>query len=165
MLWVRGHFWPGEVLLVINLFNLTLLYFRHPTYPRLIHIPIVSAPLAWTYVAILWDGAAAVNARNLPARIVANLFIWGILLLGAFFLLAFKDYTMGFELAILSLGEYHENLDVEQNLIVGSFGSRPVLHQGCCIPVDFCLCYHGMPDCSFGGGWYPWPPRRCQDQT
>lgn len=104
MLWVRGRFWIGEVLLVLNLANLVMLYFRHSTYPRLIHIPIVSAPLAWTYVAILWDGAAAVNARSLAARIVANVFIWGILALGAFYLLIFKDYTMGFELAMLSLG-------------------------------------------------------------
>jgi len=44
-----------------------------------------------------------VGAHNLAARIVANVFIWTILGFGLFFLLAFKDYTMGFELAILSL--------------------------------------------------------------
>jgi len=103
MLWVRGHFWPGELLLIINFFNLTLLYFRHPTTPRFVHIPVVSAPLAWTFVAIFWDGAAMVNAHSLPARILANIVIWGILVFGAFFILTFKDYTMGFELAILSL--------------------------------------------------------------
>ncbi|KIV85975.1 hypothetical protein PV11_01620 [Exophiala sideris] len=103
MLWVRGHFWQGELLLAVNLFNLTLLYFGHPTTPLFIHMPIVSAPLAWNYVAILWDGAAMVNAHTLPARIVANIFIWGILVLGGFFLLTFKDYTMGLELAVLSL--------------------------------------------------------------
>jgi len=103
MLWVRGHFWQGELLLIVNLFNLTLLYFGHPTTPLFIHMPIVSAPLAWNYVAILWDGAAMVNAHTLPARIVANIFIWGILVLGAFFVLTFKDYTMGIELAILAL--------------------------------------------------------------
>jgi hypothetical protein len=103
MLWVRGHFWPGELLLIVNMFNQTMLYFRHSTTPRFVHIPIVSAPLAWTYVAILWDGAAMVNARSLPARILANIAIWGILGLGAFYVLIFKDYTMGFELAILSL--------------------------------------------------------------
>lgn len=70
------------------------------------HIPAISAPLAWTYVAILWNGAAMVNAHSLAARIVANVAIWGILMFGAFFLLAFKDYTMGFELAILSLCEW-----------------------------------------------------------
>ena len=104
MLWVRGRFWICELLLIINLFNLTSLYFRHSTYPRFIHIPIVSAPLAWTHVAILWDGAAMVNATSLPARILANLAIWGILFLGAFFLLTFKDYTMGLELAVLAMG-------------------------------------------------------------
>ncbi|KIV90350.1 hypothetical protein PV10_07662 [Exophiala mesophila] len=103
LLWVRGFFWQGEILLIVNLFNLTLLYFRHPTTPRFVHIPIVSAPLAWTYIAILWNGAAAVNARSLPARIVANIFIWGILVLGAFFLLTYKDYTIGIELSILAL--------------------------------------------------------------
>jgi len=44
-----------------------------------------------------------VHAHSLPARILANIAIWGILGFGGFFLLAFKDYTMGFELAILSL--------------------------------------------------------------
>jgi Fungal protein of unknown function (DUF1774) len=103
MLWVRGRFWIAELLLIINLFNLTSLYFRHSTTPRFVHIPVVSAPYAWTYVAIFWNGAAMVNAHSLAARIVANIFIWGILAFGAFFLLAFKDYTMGFELAILAL--------------------------------------------------------------
>lgn len=105
MLWVRGRFWVAELLLIINFFNLTSLYFRHSTTPRFVHIPVVSAPYAWTYVAILWDGAAMVNAHTLPARILANIAIWGILVFGAFFIFAFKDYTMGLELAILSLGK------------------------------------------------------------
>lgn len=46
-----------------------------------------------------------VNAHSLAARIVANVAIWGILMFGGFFLLAFKDYTIGFELALLSLCE------------------------------------------------------------
>ena len=45
-----------------------------------------------------------VNAQNLPARILANIAIWGILGYGLFFLLAFKDYTIGFELSILAAG-------------------------------------------------------------
>lgn len=44
-----------------------------------------------------------VNARSLAARILANITIWGILGLGSFYVLIFKDYTMGFELAVLSL--------------------------------------------------------------
>ncbi|EXJ58275.1 hypothetical protein A1O7_05700 [Cladophialophora yegresii CBS 114405] len=105
MLWVRGYFWQGELLLIVNLFNLTALYFGHSATPLIIHAPIVSAPLAWNYVAILWNGAAMVghDRTHLPARIVANIFIWGILMLGAFFLAVFKDYTMGLELALLAL--------------------------------------------------------------
>lgn len=103
MLWVRGRFWIGEIVLIANLFNLTSLYFRHSKTPLLVHISIVSAPYAWNYVAILWDGAAAVNAQNLAARILANIVVWGILVLGGFFVFTFKDYAMGFCFAILSL--------------------------------------------------------------
>jgi hypothetical protein len=106
MCWVRNHFWPGEVILIANLFNLTFLYFRNPKTPLWIHAPVVSFPYAWNYVAILWDGAAAVHARDLPARILANIAIWGILVIGGFFLVTFKDWTMGVALAILSLCKF-----------------------------------------------------------
>ncbi|KAF2091516.1 DUF1774-domain-containing protein [Saccharata proteae CBS 121410] len=101
-LWVRSYFWLAELLLIINFFNLSAAYFRHSTTPRFIHIPVVSGPLAWNFVALYWCGAAAVNAHSLPARIVANIFIWGMLVYGGFFLVAYKDYTMGFALSILA---------------------------------------------------------------
>ena len=44
-----------------------------------------------------------VNAHTIVARVFANIAIWGILVFGAFFVYTFKDYTIGFELAILSL--------------------------------------------------------------
>jgi len=101
-LWTRSHFWLAELLLIINFFNLSAAYFRHSTTPRFIHIPVVSGPLAWNFVALYWVGAVMVHAHSLPARIVANIFIWGILAYGVFFLAAYKDYTMGFELSILA---------------------------------------------------------------
>lgn len=101
-LWVRSHFWLAELLIVVNFFNLSFAYFRHSTAPRLIHIATVSGPLAWNFVALYWVGAVAVHTNRLPARIVANIFIWGILAYGTFFLAAFKDYTIGFALSILS---------------------------------------------------------------
>ena len=104
-LWVRSHFWLAELLLVINLFNLTSAYFRHPTTPRFIHIPVVSGPYAWNFVAIFWCGAVAANAHTLGARIVANIFVWGILAIGMFFLAVYKDYTMGFALSVLTAGK------------------------------------------------------------
>jgi len=102
MLFVRGHFYWAEVILIVNFFNLSSLYFRHNTLPRFIHIPAVSGPLAWTFVALYWDGAIAVNAHHLAARILANVAIWGILVYGLFFLVAYKDYTIGFALSILT---------------------------------------------------------------
>lgn len=50
-------------------------------------------PLAWTFVALYWDGAIAVNAHSLAARILANIAIWGILVYGLFFLVAYKVGT------------------------------------------------------------------------
>ncbi|TAQ91612.1 hypothetical protein B7494_g122 [Chlorociboria aeruginascens] len=102
MLFVRSHFVWAEIILIVNFFNLSSLYFRHSTHPRFIHIPVVSGPLAWTFVALYWNGAIAVGAHNLAARIIANIAIWGILVYGGFFLVAYKDYTMGFALSILA---------------------------------------------------------------
>ncbi len=42
-----------------------------------------------------------VGAQSLPARILANVAMWSTLLYGVFFMGAFKDYPIGFELAIL----------------------------------------------------------------
>ncbi|KAI9167100.1 atp synthase f0 [Paramyrothecium foliicola] len=103
MLFVRSHFFWAEVILVINFVNLTSLYFRHNTYPRFIHTPVVSAPLAWTFVAIYWNGAIMVHhPTSLIARIFGNIFIWAILGYGLFFIAIYKDYTMGFSLSVLA---------------------------------------------------------------
>ena len=131
-------FWQGELLLIVNFFNLTFLYFGHSATPLIIHAPIVSAPLAWNYVAIFWNGAAMVgNGRtSLFARIVANVFIWGVLVLGGFFLVVFKDYTMGLELAILALckpplPDLSVSLANEMNtaLALGQLATRVVAFQ------------------------------------
>lgn len=102
LLWVHSRFWIAELMLILNFFNLTALYLRYSTTPRFVHIPVVSGPLAWTFVAILWDGAAMVGAHHLAARILANVVVWSIMVFGFLFLVAFKDYTMGLELTILS---------------------------------------------------------------
>jgi hypothetical protein len=103
MLFVRSHFAWSEVMLILNFFNLSSLYFRHNTYNRFIHVPAVSGPLAWTFVAIYWNGAMMVpHPTSLVARVFGNIFIWSILAYGVFFLVFYKDYTMGFNLSILS---------------------------------------------------------------
>lgn len=90
-LFVYQHFIWAEVLLVLNFFNLSSLYFRHNAYPRFIHTPAVSGPLAWTFVAIYWNGAIMVHRPDsLVARIFANIFVWSILAYGAFFIIVYK---------------------------------------------------------------------------
>lgn len=103
MLFVRSHFAWAEVLLVINFFNLTSLYFRHNTYARFIHVPAISGPLAWTFVAIYWNGAIMVtHPTSLVARVFGNIFIWSILGYGMFFIVVYKvsapDSTQAYQL-------------------------------------------------------------------
>ncbi len=106
LLFVSGHFFWAEVVLLANFVNLSSLYFRHPaaSYPRaLVHAPAVAGPLAWTFVALYWNGAILVpHAHSLPIRILANVFVWGILAYGLFFIVVYKDYSMGFALSLLA---------------------------------------------------------------
>ena len=106
MLWVRSHFWIAEFVLVINLLNLKALYLRYSMTPSFIHIPVVSAPLAWTFIALLWNGAIMVDSHTFAAKILAHLVIWLILPFGLFYLGNFGDYTLGLELTVLSAGEF-----------------------------------------------------------
>ncbi|KAF7561431.1 hypothetical protein G7046_g2722 [Stylonectria norvegica] len=103
VLFAYGHFHWTEVILVLNFINLTSLYFRHNTYPRFIHTPVVSGPLAWTFVALYFNGALMVpHPHHLVPRIFANVFVWAILVYGLFFIFIYKDYTMGFFLSVLA---------------------------------------------------------------
>ena len=104
MFWVRSRFWIAELVLVINLFNLKALYLRFSTTPSFIHVPVVSGPLAWTFVALLWNGAVMVNPPTFTARLLANVAVWSILLFGLFYIAIFRDYTVGFQLSLLSAG-------------------------------------------------------------
>lgn len=87
---------------MVNLVNLSALYFRHHSYARFIHAPAVSAPLAWAYVALFWNGTMMVPHRKaLVARVFGNVLVWSILAYGLF-VVAYKDYTMGFALSVLT---------------------------------------------------------------
>ncbi|KAG6039461.1 hypothetical protein E4U41_002503 [Claviceps citrina] len=105
MLLVRSHFVWAEVMLVANFANLSGLHFRHGTaVPRLVLAAVASVPLAWTFVALYLNGALMVHhPQSLVARNFGNVFVWSILAYGAFFIVAFKDYTMGYALSFLSI--------------------------------------------------------------
>lgn len=101
-LWVRSHFWLAELPLLASFFNLSFAYFRHCNTPLAIHVGAVAGPLAWNFAALYWAGAAAVRSGHLVARIAAHLSIWGWLGYGAFYLVTYKDYVVGFALSVLS---------------------------------------------------------------
>jgi len=61
-------------------------------------------PLTWTYYAIFWNGSVMVGCHSLACRILANVAIWSFLIYAVFFLLIFKDYSIGFATAFLMAG-------------------------------------------------------------
>jgi len=104
MLWTRDWIVLSELILIINWFNLVGAYLRHSTTPRWVHLAAIALPLTWLEFAIFWNGAVMVNCHSLACRIVANVAIWSFLCYALFFLLIFKDYTVGFATSFLMAG-------------------------------------------------------------
>ncbi|EPS30759.1 hypothetical protein POX_b02238 [Penicillium oxalicum] len=103
LLWTRNHFWGAEVILAAHFINQTITYWRHRGLPAFVHLPAVAGPYAWTLTALFWNGAVAVHSHNLPGRIVANIFIWVIMLVGLFHIIIHEDYILGYCLSFLTL--------------------------------------------------------------
>jgi len=95
------------LLLVINFIQLTFAYVRFPNKPRNMHIAVVAGPLAFSFVALFWDGAAAVHSKHPAAHIAANVFVWTWAVYGLFYLIVFKDWAIGFALAALTAGKFY----------------------------------------------------------
>lgn len=95
-----SHFIVAEVVLLANFINLTCLYFRFNTYPRFFHLPVITGPLAWTFVAIYWNGAFILPQENPVGQVIGGIFIWSILAYGMLLLLAYKVWSL------LSVSEY-----------------------------------------------------------
>lgn len=156
-LWVRAHYWIALVLLVINFGNLSLAYFRHSTTPRAIHLGTVSGPLAWNFAALYWAGAVAVHSNHLAARIVANVFIWGWLGYGVFFLAAYKDYTIGFALSVLAFCKFVSAqflVEVPGLTTRYSDWTRSIAHFAASSPTPVHLCVYDLGTLvrAFAGG-------------
>lgn len=106
MLWVRSYFWPAELILIIHVISQSSAYWTHRGSPPFVHWPAIAGPYAWSLTALFWNGAVAVHAHNLPARIVANIFIWVIFLIGFVHIFSAKDYIFGYSLSILTLCKF-----------------------------------------------------------
>ncbi|KAG7663981.1 uncharacterized protein J8A68_002482 [[Candida] subhashii] len=105
------YFILAELFLILNFFNLLGMYFTHKTYALgpvtnwfLIHVPLVALPLNWVIYGIMWNGAVMCHVEEkLWARILANIFIWDFLLIGAIFLFLFRDWASGLSISYLML--------------------------------------------------------------
>lgn len=143
MLWVRSYFWPAEIILMIHVISQSSAYWTHRGSPPFVHWPAIAGPYAWSLTALFWNGAVAVHAHNLPARIVANIFIWVIFLIGFVHIFSAKDYIFGYSLSILTL--------CKLTCLSSSFYIRytdwnsprrqATRHQGHCFPMDLRLCH------------------------
>lgn len=103
LLWTRNHFWGAEIILIAHFINQSITYWRHHGLPAFVHLPAVAGPYAWTLTALFWNGAVAVNSHNLPGRLVANVFIWVILVIGLGHIVTRQDYILGYALSFLTL--------------------------------------------------------------
>ncbi|KAJ5161437.1 hypothetical protein N7492_006829 [Penicillium capsulatum] len=103
LLWTRNYFWGAEIILIAHFINQAITYWRHRGLPAFVHLPAVAGPYAWTLTALFWNGAVAVHSHNLPGRLVANVFIWVILIVGLGHIVTREDYILGYALSFLTL--------------------------------------------------------------
>ena len=91
ILFAHGKFIWAEVVLLLNFANLSLLYFGHHDATWLTHYAVVGWPLAWTFVAIYWNGFIMVpHESQSAAQIVGGVLIWAIFGYGLFFLVSYN---------------------------------------------------------------------------
>ncbi|OKL62544.1 hypothetical protein UA08_02737 [Talaromyces atroroseus] len=113
LLWVRNHFWPAELILIVHVLSQSSAYWIHLASPPFVHWPAIAGPYAWSLTALFWNGAVAVHAHNLPSRVVANIFIWVIFVIGFVHIFFARDYIFGYSLSILTLSLAVKQFDIK----------------------------------------------------
>lgn len=146
LLWTRNYFWGAEIILIAHFINQSIAYWRHHGLPPFVHLPAVAGPYAWTLTALFWNGAVAVHSHNLPGRIVANIFIWVILVIGLQHVVLRQDYILGYCFSVLTLCKFRATVILLMawyaNLLpTYSPGSQAIRRQNHRSAVDLCLCH------------------------
>jgi len=101
------HYVWGEVAICANFVNILYLYLRLPA-PSVkglwsIHIPVVRLPLALLALMVLHYGSVMVHCHGFACRLLANIFVWELLVFGGLLLLVFGDWATGFALSYVTL--------------------------------------------------------------
>jgi len=124
LLWVHKHFILSELLLIANLLIIFRLYIRlghkldrvnSTSLARLVFIeaPTARLPLAVLFIDVLHNGAVAFHVHGTIGRLLANIFIWIILLVGGGFVVFFRDWVFGFAIAYHTLSLALEQLAIK----------------------------------------------------
>ncbi|KAL4787575.1 hypothetical protein BJX76DRAFT_354060 [Aspergillus varians] len=104
LLWVRNHFWPAEVILIVHFIHQHVAFWRIRSLPPLSHLAVIAAPYAWVLIALFWTGASAVWSHTPAAEIAANVFIWILFVIGLVHVSATVDELLGYSLSLLTFG-------------------------------------------------------------
>lgn len=107
ILWTRNQFSASSVFLLASYLNQHAVYAQHPRLPIFVHLPVVAGPYAWAFLGLFWNVALAVSiagdANSLPVRVLGNVFIWVIVVVGSGLVVSSSDYLLAYCFAWLSL--------------------------------------------------------------
>jgi len=92
-----------------------------------IEAPTARLPLAALFIDVLHNGAVACHVDGNLGRILANIFIWIILIVGGGFVVFFRDWVFGFGIAYLTLSLAVEQLAIKVIALQWIFGMSPHL--------------------------------------
>jgi hypothetical protein len=99
---VHKQFIIAEIFLILNFLNILRVYLRlgqkmnhsRSNLSRLIFIeaPVARLPLAVLFIDILHNGAVAFHVHGTLGRLLANIFIWIVLVVGGGVVIFFRDW-------------------------------------------------------------------------
>jgi len=124
LLWVHHHFVVSELFLIFNFLNILQLYIRlgyklapleRTGWRRLILLeaPTARLPLAVLFIDILHNGAVAFHVHGGLGRLLSNIFIWIIFVVGGLVVVWFRDWVFGLALAYHTLSLAIEQLSIK----------------------------------------------------
>jgi len=124
LLWVNGEFTVAELFTIFNFLNILRLYLClgpklgrpiRGRFSRLLFLeaPTARLPLALLFIDIFHNGAVALHVHGRVGRLLANVLIWSILVVGGGVVAFFRDWVFGLALAYHMLSLAIEQLAIK----------------------------------------------------
>lgn len=150
---VHKHFIISEIFLILNFLVILRLYIRlgyklgrvnRSNWFRLVFLeaPVARLPLAVLFICILHNGAVAFHVHGKAGRILSNIFIWIIFVVGGGVVVWFRDWytplqsmltkrVFGLAIAYHTLSLAIEQLSIKIIALQWIFGSYSPAIPGC----------------------------------